>query len=64
MNSPIRQQDMCDQKPWLTPWEQVSHLKSKGVRFRYMSEAEARVSDEEQQLLSLALVPHRISKGF
>lgn len=41
MNSPIRQQDMCDQKPWLTPWEQVSHLKSKGVRFRYMSEAEA-----------------------
>ena len=41
MNSPIRQQDMCDQKPWLTPWEQVSHLKSKGVHFRYMSEAEA-----------------------
>lgn len=41
MNSPIRQQDMCDQKPWLTPREQVSHLKSKGVRFRYMSEAEA-----------------------
>lgn len=41
MNSPIRHQDMCDQKPWLTPWEQVSHLKSKGVRFRYMSEAEA-----------------------
>lgn len=41
MDSSIHQHDMCDQKPWLTPWEQVSHLKSKGVRFCYMSEADA-----------------------
>ncbi len=29
------------QKPWLTPEEQVAHLKSKGVRFSLMSEEEA-----------------------
>lgn len=28
-------------KPWLTPAEQVQHLKSKGVRFNLMPEAEA-----------------------
>lgn len=28
-------------KPWLTPEEQVAHLKGKGVRFGLMSEAEA-----------------------
>ena len=29
-------------KPWLTASEQVSHLKSKGVRFSLMSEADAK----------------------
>lgn len=29
------------QKPWLTPAGQVEHLKSKGVKFRLMSETEA-----------------------
>ncbi len=29
------------EKPWLTPKEQVAHLKSKGVRFSLMSEEEA-----------------------
>ncbi|MGN0262608.1 MAG: Abi family protein [Eggerthellaceae bacterium] len=28
-------------KPWLCPYEQVEHLKSKGVRFELMSESEA-----------------------
>ncbi len=28
-------------KPWLTPAEQVAHLKSKGVRFDLISESDA-----------------------
>mgnify|MGYP000428319387 CR=1 FL=1 len=30
-----------DKKPWLTPLEQIAHLRSKGVRFDLISETEA-----------------------
>ena len=30
-----------DKKPWLTPLEQIAHLKSKGVRFDLISETDA-----------------------
>lgn len=32
---------MTDRKPWLTAEEQVAHLKSKGARFNFMTEAQA-----------------------